>query len=497
MNRHPFIALPALLLLVLACGQTDDGDEPTPDPLDAPSTLHEKPAWQGTPWQPSKVLQPVTTPTRRGLLDLRGLIHAHSPYSHDACDGKPFDDEGKINQPCYEDFRNDLCKVRHNFAMLTDHPTHFRDHPFPDVLLYQKHKGDKLIQRDGGPVANRVLCGDGFEQLLMAGTETSSNMPVGLEGHVPGGVKVRGAAYSDETEEAANKLKKQNAVLLVAHTEDHSVDELVERPLDGFEMFNLHANMVAKMAEAAQLLSLAIGKDKDKAPHPDLAVLPLLHEDPEYTSRWGSVLARGVRRVTTMGTDCHRNTLPIKLADGERVDSYRRMMIWFSNHLLVKPKDDGSWDDRSLKDALRAGRLYGVFEVFGYAEGFDFVALTGASGDEKIHEMGSDLKLADKPTLRLRMPTIAHLDDKATPPELTARLLRAKEGGWDEVASGSGDLSHVPDKAGAYRAEVRIRPHHLEKLMGGMVDVSGQDFAWVYSNAIYVTDKNGLHAVKD
>jgi hypothetical protein len=107
--------------------------------------------------------------------------------------------------------------------------------------------------------------------------------------------------------------------------------------------------------------------------------------------------------------------------------------------------------------------------------------------------MGSELDIADAPELRVRMPTLAHLDAAAQAPELTARLLRAKDGGWEEVASGPGDLTYPPQKPGAFRAEIRIRPHHLADFMGGMVDVSGQDFVWVYSNAIYVTDKLGLH----
>ena len=484
MNRILCLLLSVSIFLVVACG-TPEPDEPAPDPLAKPAPMYVEPSWQGTPWQPSAVLQLVATPTRRGMLDLRGLIHAHSPYSHDACDGKPFDKEGAINAPCREDFRTDLCTVRHDFAMLTDHPTHFKEHPFPDVLLYQKAGGDVLVERDGKPVANLIPCGNNHTQLILAGAETSASMPVGLEGHVPGGEAVRGAAYGDKTEAAVAMLKKQHAVVLVAHTEDRSVDDLVERSLDGFEMFNLHANMVARMAEAVQLLSLATGKDKDKASHPDLVILPLLHEDPEYLSRWGSALARGARRVTTMGTDCHRNTLKMKLADGERVDSYRRMMIWFSNHLLVTPEADGTWNDRSLKTALRAGRLYGVFEVFGYAEGFDYVAMVG----DKIHEMGSEIALSDGPHLRVRMPTIAHLDAKATPAQLTARLLRAKEGGWDEVASAEGDLDVAVKVAGAYRAEIRIRPRHLLAFLNGQQQVAEQDFAWVYSNAIYVVDK--------
>src|SRR5690606_41948886 len=117
--------------------------------------------------------------------------------------------------------------------------------------------------------------------------------------------------------------------------------------------------------------------DPASLPASDLVLLPILNEDDLYLSRWGTVLSRDHRAVTTIGTDCHQNTFPQLLPDGERVDSYRRMMGWMSNHLLVKPEADGSWDDSHLEDALAAGRLYGVFEVFGYPTGFDFRALEG------------------------------------------------------------------------------------------------------------------------
>jgi hypothetical protein len=184
-----------------------------------------------------------------------------------------------------------------------------------------------------------------------------------------------------------------------------------------------------------------------------------------------------------MGTDAHRNTLPLLLQDGERGDSFRRLMLWFSNHLLVEPKRDGSWDDRDLKDALRAGRLYGAFELMGYPVGFDFHAAV----DGENFPMGSDVSLADQPLLEVHMPEIQNLQMDREPPMLTARILRAVENGFEEVASGPGDVSFAPQVAGAYRAEIRILPLHLREDMGTDDDeLLAHDYVWIYSNAIYV-----------
>ncbi|MCA9712177.1 MAG: hypothetical protein KDK70_40445, partial [Myxococcales bacterium] len=218
-------------------------------------------------------------------------------------------------------------------------------------------------------------------------------------------------------------------------------------------------------------------------PHSDLVLFPLWQEDPRYQQRWGSVLASGVRRVTTMGTDAHRNTFPQALPDGERVDSFRRMLLWFSNHLLIEPAPDGSWDDLAVKDALRAGRLYGVFEYMGYASGFDAVV----ESDAGLHEIGSDVSLSDGPEIVVQRPSVQALDPEVTAPVVTLHVLRAIDGGFEEVAStGEDELRHAPDQPGAYRVEVRIVPLHLSEHLGSYAGMAADPRVWIYANPFYV-----------
>jgi hypothetical protein len=433
-------------------------------------------------WTPGVVYETPRDATSRGFLDRRGLIHAHSVYSHDACDGEPVKD-GVRDPACFEDFRRDLCAARHDFVFLTDHRNAFGSTEFPEGLLYRAEKGDALIERDGSPVASSASCPDGHRALIMAGTE-SGLMPVGLERHI-GTPETRGALYNETTANAAELERANGAVVLVAHTEGWSVDELSSLPLDGFEMFNLHANFLytAKGVEAALSLMPRVKNSDPTLGNPNLIFLQIFNEDPQYLSRWGSVLAKGVKRVTTMGTDCHRNSLPEIMSDGERIDSYRRMMIWFSNHLLVKPKADGTFDDRDLKEALRNGRLYGAFDSLGYPVGFDYRAESRGS----VSEMGSEVALADSPELRVTKPVLQNLDPKRTPPEITVRILRAVEGGFEEVATGANDLAFKPTQPGAYRAEVRMIPYHLrEDLKADATGILASDYPWIYSNPIYV-----------
>ena len=433
-------------------------------------------------WYPGDVEPSIGKGGVRGMLDLRGIIHAHSVYSHDACDGAPRDPKtDAINEPCFEDLRRDICRVKHDFVMLSDHNESFGRSEYPDVLLYRKERGDVLVLRDGKPVANRAACPDGAPSVLLLGGTESATIAAGLEGHVPGTVAERQAIYGDASAKSIEAMKAAGAVSILQHTEDWTPEQITTLPVDGFEMYNLHANAM-KSAGDALLLIAKNANHPEEMPAPDLVLLPLFDEDPRYLSTWGTVLASGTRRVTTMATDCHRNTFTAILADGERVDSYRRMMLWFSNHLLVTPDGGGKFDDRSLKDAVRAGRLYGAFEVMGYPLGFDFHATEGAA----VREMGGEASLAKGAALVAKMPKLAELDPTAEAPKLTLRVLRAKEGGWDEVASSAGDVAFTPTKEGAYRAEVRIVPRHLRRYLATYASLADAEFPWVYSNAIFV-----------
>ena len=462
------IRLASLALALLSCSEGSNPTTPDAGPL---------------PWKPGDVRPSIRAEGPRGLLDLRGIVHAHSVYSHDACDGEPRDPvTGALNEPCVDDFRRDLCRVGHDFVMLTDHNDSFGDSEYPDVLLYRPERGDTLVERGGEPVANRAACPDGAPAaLLLAGTE-SATLVAGLEGHVPGTVAGRKAVYGEVSAGAIEKFKVAGAVSLAMHTEDWTAEQLATLPFDGFEMYNLHANTKASAGEALDLLFKL--NSPEKLPHSDLALLPLLKEDPLYLSTWATVLAGGARRATTMGTDCHRNTFQALLPDGERVDSYRRMMQWFSNHLLVRPDQGGGWDDRSLKDALRAGRLYGAFEVMGYPVGFDYHAMEGKAA----REMGDEVALSKGVELRATRPRIDRLDAGLEAPVIKVRILRAKEGGWEVEAEGEGDVAFTPTQAGAYRAEVRLTPRHLRGYLSTYEALADREYPWIYSNAIYVVE---------
>jgi hypothetical protein len=425
------------------------------------------------PWAPGVVFPSLPDPNPRGLYDVRGLIHTHSPYSHDACDGMPRDENDVIDAVCMQDLRRGMCQTRHDFIMLSDHRDSFERTEFPEVLLFDPARGDALVQHDGMPTASWAGCPAVSPVLVMAGCE-SGMMPVGLEAHVPG------MPYGNADAATAELYRDHGGLTLLAHTEDWTASQIVDIGVDGFEMYNLHANLLTNLAPAAVLIE-QLQNGGAGLPHPDLVIVPLWKEDERYLETWGTVLSMGLQPVTTLGSDAHRNTLPQELPDGERIDSFRRMMMWFSNHVLVESE---SWDDRAIKAGLRQGRLYGAFEYMGYPEGFDAYA-EGAAGTVEI---GGQVSLGDGPEIHAVAPVVHRLDPAVPAPEITLHLLRAIDGGFEEVASGDATLDYMPDEAGAYRIEVRITPHHLEPYLGDYADQASTPRVWIYANPLYVVE---------
>lgn len=484
-------------------GSTDGGSSTDTDSSTDTSTTDtgsESETGDGDPdyWEPGETLPTPREPNARGLLDRRGLIHAHSVHSHDACDDMPKDEMGNFDTVCDHDFREGLCRSRHDFVFLTDHTGSFSEIEYPDALLHRPLWGDELIEVDGAPVANWSGC-TSFDSgksgaapfvpaLIMAGCE-SETMPVGLSAHIAATPAERSAIYGSATPEAIMTLRDAGAISLVAHTEDWTVQELVDLPLQGFEMYNVHANLFANIVPVGQLLvDLA---SNDGLPHPDLVLLVLMSEDPAYLDTWSAVLASGVERVTTMGTDCHRNTFPQELEDGDRIDSFERLMKWFGNHLLIEPDARGEWGPDQAREALAGGRLYGVFEFLGHPEGFAYL---GEQNGE-VFEMGSTISLAEGAVaLRVVAPVVMGRDPATMEPIMQLRVLKADPAGWQEVGFVANLEGAVEDlvvdvvEPGAYRAEVRLLANHLDGLLGKHEELLDVSTPWVYGNAIYVRE---------
>ncbi len=436
------------------------------------------------PW-PHDLVASTSLGDRRGLRVARAIVHLHSPLSHDACDGEGWVDGALADAPCLAHLRAAACTLRMDALMLTDHAPHLEEVDVERALWIAE--GDEAVMgTDGSVVAARWACPDGHRVLVTMGSENAL-MPVGLARHPLDRADPVALAelYDSDGAAAADAFRAAGAVVFYAHTEEKSLDQIRATRPDGIEIYNTHANVDPNIRE----MHLGLGR-LDYAPtllrftsassglEPDLAFLSFYSANDNALAKWDTLLAEGMRLSGIGGCDAHENTFPTLLPDGERGDSYRRMMRWHSMHVLVA---DVTRD--SMVEALRVGRAYLAFEALGTPVGFDFVA----EGPAGIVEMGGDAPIGA--TLRVVRPSLPDGFPSSPPPTLSLRILRAAPGGAVEVARGEGaTLEHLIAAPGAYRAEVRIVPEHARPYLGALADELVREMAWIYSGVIYVAE---------
>lgn len=464
----PRLTAPWWALLVSGCPLTPP--EPSPEP-----TPFVPIAWPESP--PALDAAPI-----RGFVEQRGIAHLHSHHSHDACDGEP-QPGGIPDESCLQDLRDGLCASRIDIAFLSDHPTHAEEAAFDELLLL-RGDDEPVMGLAGTPVANRMRCPDGFRPLLLPGVE-SDLMPLGLPAHVP-------SAYHAFSPEAVADVQAAGGLAWLAHTEGRTIDELRPLGLDGIEIYQLHANLDPDIRE--EFLGLGAFDYLDELrpfffsdpddprvpPHPDLAPLAFLTpNEPSLVAL--ETLGQDRRLGVTGGTDAHRNVFPSEGTDGDRLDSYRRMLRWFVTRMRVEEAGDAE----AARDALRRGLSYVVIESLGTPLGFDFFA----EGSQRTWEMGEEFDLSGAQRIVLSVPTLDPRSPRsATPPTVTGRIY-THDGSERVLLAEGGPGELVVDLAapGVYRAEVWIDPTHLTPYLGDHAEAYiGRPYPWIWSGALFV-----------
>jgi len=460
----------SLIVALGTCALGACGDDPAKPEL---------PAWdKGLP--DARVIT-----TARGLVAARGIVHLHSPYSHDACDGKPRDPSGAPNEPCLADLRAALCATRIDFAALTDHDDSMADEEF--ATLFSMRAGDEVVRDgSGAQIASRMTCPDGHQVTLTIGGENDL-MPVMLDRHPDGTVAERHAVYNGNDATAAAALRAAGGLVWVAHTESQPLDRLRAVEIDGLEVYNLHANIDPDIRAdylglpAAGAISAAAEFADTNAghPEPDLAMLAFLSANAPAITAWDTLLGEGRQIAATAGSDAHQNAIPITFADGERGDSYRRVLRWFGNHLLVAAPEDPV----QIEQALAAGRLFTAFEVLGTPAGLD-VRATHETG---TFEIGATVPRGSM--LAVDLPTVHGLDPSLPAPVIRARALWIEPGGavTELVSTTNPRLNIHLGAPGAYRIELSIIPRHLGPYLGDLgPTLADVELPWVYVSPFYV-----------
>lgn len=415
----------------------------------------------------------------------RSILHSHSPISHDACDDMGFADGGIADTRCLEHLRASVCALHIDILNLTDHASHVGELAFEDLFL--RGDGDEDVRSEAGAlIASRIHCEDGSTTLVTVGSENEL-MPVGLQRHALDTVDAvaREGAYHTDGTDGVSLFHDAGALVFVPHTEQRSLDYLRPLGADGLEIYNIHANVDLRIRPmwlglgatdyVAELLKFVNASNHLE---PDLSFLAFFSENQNDLGKWDTLLSEGHALTAIGGSDCHENSFPMLMPDGERGDGYRRMMRWFSNHLLVRERTY-----EGQREALLAGRSYVAFEVFGSPVGFSFTASALAAS----YEMGDTASLGA--TLHVARPSLSPDVPFAAAATMTLKILRSQDGGAVEMASTSEDsLSFTPTEPGAYRVEVHIVPDHARAYLGSEADTLIHDYVWIYSNAIFVND---------
>ncbi|MFT6398126.1 MAG: hypothetical protein ACJAYU_002881 [Bradymonadia bacterium] len=312
-------------------------------------------------------------------------------------------------------------------------------------LLHIRPGDDPVLDEEGTPIANRFDCDNGHRVLLRAGAEDAL-MPVGMTRHVPGTPEECEVVMSQYTAESAAAMREAGALVWVTHTEEKAIEDLQEIGVDGIEVHQLHANLDPR--SRTEYLGLdAVGPIADIFPlitgttqvHADIGFLAFVEDNAPSLARWAELLQTRLV-VGTAGTDAHENTFPMEMADGERLDSYRRMMSWFSNQLLI----EGELTLESADEALGAGRVLIVFDLFGSPAGADF----WLQAEGVRYEMGSTIEFAAGQTLNGTVP--APRLSGGEEGDAYGRILRASGSEWVEVLRFEGtEFSHDLIEPGA------------------------------------------------
>jgi hypothetical protein len=423
------------------------------------------------PWQ--RDLAPLSK--QGDLTWARTIIHMHSVYSHDACDWRPIED-GHINERCLADIREAVCRDHVDVLFLTEHNSYLSTTSFNSIL--NPRGGDTLVWKDGNIVESVQHCPDGHQVHLFPGAEDYL-MPLALVRRPEGG------DYGGKMLSSLDNLRHAAGLLALSHVEHplKTVSQIRAMHPDLMEVYNLHANLVATTRRRQKWMVVKrVFRFLQFLPkgylEPDLSFLAFFSEDEIALAKWGKV-TRDLHVTGIVGTDAHQNAFPWKMNDGERLDSYRRTMRWFSNFVQVP---DLSRD--AILAALKAGKVVMAFEVFGTPEGFGFSAMR----DGKEYGLGDSVETVSSApvTLSLKLPTIRHRDPAAPQPVMVLRLLRATDDGWEEVThSVDRELTYVASQPGTYRAEVRMKPRHLAPFLLGATKLIGYR-PWLYFNPIYL-----------
>lgn len=419
----------------------------------------------------------------------RVVTHLHSPYSFDACDNQGLSSEQVPNPTCLANLRAALCSNRIDFAFLTDHLDQMKSFDFKYLVL--KQEGDTLTSKNGQEVLNEQGgCSNGHKPLVMAGFE-SRLISLGMTQHLAPTPSERETIYSTETASLRAELQSlAEALVVIPHTESRSLETIRAVVPDAIEIYNVHANLDPKIRkqylnESAfdpipYLMSYLVDPYSDLIP--DFSFLTFVKVQSLYFEKWNALIAGGLRVTGVVGNDGHENLLSNPLTDGERLDSFRRILRMVNNHVYV-----ANVSETEVKAALKSGRSSVVFEGLGSPTNYSFTANRKDDASETAR-IGDSLNLNGGSAVLKATPPSLNADSTqgSVSPSIRMILLRINSDGSETQVAEATDapIELEVSRLGNYRLDVYIRPRHLSEFLAQFVKLADEEFRWIVTNPI-------------
>ncbi|MCX7944725.1 MAG: hypothetical protein N2746_09490 [Deltaproteobacteria bacterium] len=410
----------------------------------------------------------------RGYKIARVIIHAHSVYSHDGCDGNSVEN-GNPEEDCVLQLRDAICKLNLNGIFMTDHAGSLADEEDFRKLYYPR-EGDTPVIENEIQTGNQINCPNGAKPVIMVGSENDI-MPIGITAHPSSDINERKKIYGSVDESAIEAFRKVNGVVCTAHSEGKEDNYLIGSSLECMEIYNFH---VSVLSSSGLVVLVDYMNQPERMPHPDLAFLAFYEPLKLQLNKWYTTVEK--RNISPIiGTDIHRNAVKKVLSDGERLDSYRRFMRWFTNFLLVK-----DYKPSEFKKAIKDGRIYVVAEGLGTPSGFDFYAET----KNGIVDTGKTIKKADFKKFVIKIPEVTGIENEDI--YVKARLFKIKDKSEIEIlkpiARSEKKIIEISEgiDVGVYAVQVLLTPMHLKRLCKRWASEYIKEFVWIYSNTIRV-----------
>ncbi len=271
------------------------------------------------------------------LFDYKGILHCHSYLSHDS--------DGTIAE---------IVAAAHNahvdFVGMTDHQT--------DASVRDGQRG----------VVDGVLFLVGCEQQSPQGTVLALGLREPIKRWQHAGLLAMDAVA-------------QGGVAFLGHAE--SWRDWNVAGMTGVEIVNLHAGANAR-PKVGTLFTAMLMPLRQLFEH-------LCYRDAEILRRWDEQLASRHPFTPIGGDDAHANISALVGTIG----TYDEVFLTLSTHVLAPELSEAA-----VLEALRLGRTYVSFDIFGEGCGFDFRAVDA----DGVHVVGSTVPVSSGLQLRVNVP---------------------------------------------------------------------------------------------